>query len=90
MEPRVYVHPVTRTILYTVGEAKRPITILAHLHGHLLAGRWGSYLIDLAASWAIVLLLTGLYLWWPSTDGETGLLAMAMFRPVRKSRCLPR
>ena len=64
-EYRVYVHPVTRTILYVVNEDKRPMTLLAHLHGQLLAGRWGSYLVELAASWAIVLLLTGLYLWWP-------------------------
>lgn len=64
-ETRVYVHPVTRAILYTVDEDRRPMTLLARLHGQLLAGRWGSYLIELAASWAIVLLLTGLYLWWP-------------------------
>ncbi len=41
------------------------MVLVAHLHGQLLAGRWGSYLVELAASWAIVLILTGLYLWWP-------------------------
>ncbi len=64
-EYRVYVHPATLQILYVINEDHRPMTLLAHLHGQLLAGRWGSYLIELAASWAIVLLLTGLYLWWP-------------------------
>lgn len=64
-EFRVYVHPVTRQTLYIVNEDHRPMALLAHLHGQLLAGRWGSYLVELAASWAIVMLLTGIYLWWP-------------------------
>ncbi len=64
-EFRVYVQPVTLQILYIINEDHRPMTLLAHLHGQLLAGRWGSYIVELAASWAIVMLLTGLYLWWP-------------------------
>ena len=74
-EYRVYVHPVSRAILYVVNEDRRPMTLLAHLHGQLLAGKWGSYLIELAASWAIVLILTGLYLWWPrQTEKLAGVL----------------
>ncbi len=74
-EYRIYVHPGTRAILQVVNEDRRPMTLLAHLHGQLLAGRWGSYLIELAASWAIVLLLTGLYLWWPrQTEKLAGVL----------------
>ncbi len=38
---------------------------LARLHGSLLAGTAGGILVELAASWAIVMILTGLYLWWP-------------------------
>jgi uncharacterized iron-regulated membrane protein len=74
-EFRVYVHPVTQKVLYIINEDHRPMTLLAHLHGQLLAGRWGSYLVELAASWAIVLLLTGLYLWWPrQTEKLAGVL----------------
>jgi uncharacterized iron-regulated membrane protein len=74
-EFRVYVHPVTRKALYVINEDHRPMTLLAHLHGQLLAGRWGSYLVELAASWAIVLLLSGLYLWWPrQTERLAGVL----------------
>ena len=64
-ETRVYVNPATRAVLHVVNEDRRPMVLVAHMHGQLLAGRWGSYLIELAASWAIILLLTGLYLWWP-------------------------
>jgi uncharacterized iron-regulated membrane protein len=41
------------------------------LHGELLAGDRGSNLVELAASWAIVMLVTGMYLWWPR--GAAGL-----------------
>ncbi len=36
---------------------------LARIHGSLLIGRAGGILVELAASWAIVMILTGLYLW---------------------------
>ena len=82
-EYRVYVHPVTRKILYTVNEDKRPMTLLAHLHGQLLIGRWGSYIVETAASWAIILLLTGLYLWWPR---QTEKFAGVLWVRVRKGK----
>jgi uncharacterized iron-regulated membrane protein len=64
-EFRVYVHPQTLQILHVADEEKRPMRILFKLHGELLAGEWGSMIVELAASWAIVMILTGLYLWWP-------------------------
>lgn len=64
-ETRVYVHPGTGAILKTVDEQSRFLRLVFHLHGELMAGRWGSMLVELAASWAIVMLLTGLFLWWP-------------------------
>ena len=35
------------------------------LHGGWPINPWGSYLLELGACWAIVMTLTGLYLWWP-------------------------
>jgi uncharacterized iron-regulated membrane protein len=67
---RVYVHPQSARVLRIDEEEKRPMRVLAHFHGELLLGDRGSMLVELAASWAIVLLLTGLYLWWPR--GRTG------------------
>jgi uncharacterized iron-regulated membrane protein len=82
-EYRVYVHPVTLQVLYVISEDMRPMTALAHLHGQLLSGRWGSSIVELAASWAIVLLFTGLYLWWPS---QTKTLAGVIWVRLRKGR----
>ena len=64
-QTRVYVHPLTLQILKTVKEPNRFINILFYLHGELLMKNPGSMIVETAASWAIVMMLTGLYLWWP-------------------------
>jgi uncharacterized iron-regulated membrane protein len=46
-----------------------------NLHGELLGGDIGSLLVELAGSWAIVLIVTGLYLGWPpDARGPAGVL----------------
>jgi len=72
---RVYVHPRTREILHVTDEDARVMNLIQHLHGELLLGDRGSMLVELAASWAIVMLLTGLFLWWPrSGSGVAGVV----------------
>lgn len=45
------------------------------LHGGWPINPFGSYLLELGASWAIVMILTGLYLWWPrNSQGPAGVL----------------
>ena len=63
---RIYVHPETLQILKIEQEDDKFMRIVHRLHGNLLFGDSGSYLVELAASWAIVMFITGLYLWWPS------------------------
>jgi uncharacterized iron-regulated membrane protein len=62
---RVYVHPQTLEILHVVPEDSRFENVVSNLHGELLLGDTGSRVVELAASWAIIMILTGLYLWWP-------------------------
>ncbi len=62
---RVYVHPETLQVLKTVDENARFMKVLFRLHGELLMGNRGSAVVELAASWAIIMIVTGLYLWWP-------------------------
>ncbi|MFA6113357.1 MAG: PepSY domain-containing protein [Sphingomonas sp.] len=73
-ETRVYVHPQSLAVLKTVDEDQRLMRIVFRLHGELLAGTAGSYLVELAASWAIVMILSGLFLWWPRGGGLGGVL----------------
>ena len=48
----VYVHPESLAILKTVPHTHRLTEIVRTIHGELFAGRTGSILIELAASWA--------------------------------------
>ena len=69
---RVYVHPRSLAVLGTVAEAGRLMKTVFRLHGELLLGKRGSMLVELAASWTIVLILTGLVLWWPRHSRGAG------------------
>ncbi|MFM9913420.1 MAG: PepSY-associated TM helix domain-containing protein [Methylophilaceae bacterium] len=72
---RVYVHPVNLKILKQQPEDATFMHIVHELHGTLLLGDRGSMLVELAASWAIVMLITGLCLWWPrNTQGLAGIV----------------
>ncbi|MFC3579364.1 PepSY-associated TM helix domain-containing protein [Sphingomonas hylomeconis] len=70
-ETLVYVDPAGATVLKTVPVEAQLMRVIFHLHGDLLIGDPGSYLVELAACWAVVMILTGLYLWWPR--GRRGL-----------------
>ncbi len=35
------------------------------LHGELLLGKFGTKIVELVASWMVVLIFTGLFIWWP-------------------------
>jgi len=62
---RVYVDPTSCVVLKQVPEEERFERIIFKLHGQLLLGNTGSIIMEMVASWTIVLIATGLYLWWP-------------------------
>jgi uncharacterized iron-regulated membrane protein len=63
---RVYVHPQSLSILKIENEDHRVDVFTSRLHGELLLGKYGSWIVELAGSWAVIMILTGLFLWWPS------------------------
>lgn len=72
---RVLVHPSNAQVLAIQAQSQRFMQIVRDIHGELLLGDRGSLLVELAASWAIVMILTGLFLWWPrSARGVAGVL----------------
>ncbi|MFO0349304.1 MAG: PepSY-associated TM helix domain-containing protein [Alphaproteobacteria bacterium] len=75
---RVYVHPETAAVLKVVNEDDRLMKQIAFLHGKLGVGDPGSWLVETAACWTLVMLLTGVYLWWPRT--RAGLAGVLMPR----------
>ena len=81
---RVYVHPKSLKILKQVPEEARFMEVVKTIHGELFAGRFGQVIVELAACWAIVMILTGLYLWWPrEAQGVAGLLYPRLNRGKR-------
>jgi uncharacterized iron-regulated membrane protein len=72
---RVYVHPETLAVLKVDNEDHRLEKVVFKLHGELMMGDVGSWIVELAASWAVIMILTGLFLWWPrNAKGLGGVL----------------
>ena len=71
----VFVNPYTGAVLAKERTDDQLMNIVKTIHGELLLGNVGSILVELAACWAIVLIVTGLYLWWPrNTRGMAGII----------------
>jgi uncharacterized iron-regulated membrane protein len=74
-EYRVYIHPQTLAVLKIDDEDRRLMNLVFRMHGELMIGNTGSYIVELAASWAVIMIVTGLVLWWPrDAKGLGGLL----------------
>ncbi len=71
-ELRVLVRPDTLEILKTEAQKSRVTNFVHDLHGELLMGDPGAIAVELAGAWAIVMIVTGLYLWWPRTNPGLG------------------
>lgn len=61
-------------VLGSVDPKQRISAIISRVHGSLLIGKWGDRLVEMAASWSIVMILTGLYLWWPRGRSLAGVV----------------
>ncbi len=69
---RVYIHPGDLRAIKVAQDDQRLMDVVAHLHGTLLLGKPGSMLVELAGSWGVVMILTGLYLWLPRGSWKLG------------------
>ncbi len=78
---RVYVHPQTLRVLAVLRERNRPVQLVKRIHGELFMGDAGSIVVELAASWAIVMIVTGLYLWWPRSARAGSFRFAGVFYP---------
>ena len=74
VEQRVLVRPDTLAIIAIQNQKSRLTSLVHDIHGELLLGTPGAIAVELAGAWAIVMLITGLYLWWPRVSGVGGVL----------------
>ncbi len=63
----VFVNPYNRQVLGMIEDANRPMDILEALHGELSAGTIGDRIVELVACWTIIMIISGLFLWFPRT-----------------------
>jgi len=81
---RAYVNPQSLEVLQVINDDHRPMQVVHDLHGRFLIGDPGSILTELAASWGIVMIVSGLYLWWPrDVRGLGGVLYPRLSRRGR-------
>jgi uncharacterized iron-regulated membrane protein len=69
----VFVSP-QGVVLGSLDPDTRVIELARRLHSELFVPPVGSWLVELAACWAFVMLFTGIYLWWPRGRGLAGVV----------------
>lgn len=62
-----YQDPVSGKVIGQQFQDELPENFAKKIHGELMLGKRGSYLVELTACWTLVMVLTGLILWWPRT-----------------------
>ncbi|MBI6632082.1 PepSY domain-containing protein [Pseudomonas paralactis] len=73
-EVTVFIDPYRGTVLGEQDAKNNLQAIVRALHGELMIGTTGDRLIELAAGWGIMLVVSGLYLWWPRGKSAAGVL----------------
>lgn len=71
----VFINPYTGKPIGELNNEDRIMDKIEEFHGELMAGTLGDRMVELAACWTIVLIVTGLYLWFPKKQqGLSGIL----------------
>lgn len=73
-ERMAFVRPDMGLVMGT-SRAGGPMELIKELHSLAVAGVPGNVLIEIVAGWAILLVLTGFYLWWPRAGNRALSLA---------------
>lgn len=80
-----FVNPYTGQYLGSVEPAWWLPGVSRALHGGWPLGNTGSYLLELGACWTIVMIISGLYLWWPrQTKSLAGVLYPRLGQGTRR------
>ena len=61
----VYVNPYTAEVAGSLPDRGTVMWTIRYLHSLKYFGTYARYLIEIAAGWSILLVATGIYLWWP-------------------------
>lgn len=77
----IYVDPYRLEETGKIAVKETDMYTVRKLHGELLLGKPGTLLVELVGCWIIVLVITGLYVWWPAKK-----FALAGFFTIRLNK----
>ena len=78
----VYFDPYTGSVLDRVDRDGEFFMVMRHLHSLAYFGPWANAVIEIVAGFAIILVVTGVYLWWPR--GQDGGVVTVRGTPRRR------
>lgn len=78
----VFINPYTGARLGELENGSRLMDVIKHIHSLAIVGTWANRWIEIVAGWAIVLVISGVYLWWPR--GRKGGVLSVRGRPSRR------
>ncbi|MFB5660360.1 PepSY-associated TM helix domain-containing protein [Alteribacillus sp. HJP-4] len=80
----VFVDPYTGEIVGDLPDEERLMDKIVEIHGELMAGTTGDRIVELAACWAIILIVTGIYLWRPKRNEKLWGVLLPRFSKGKK------
>lgn len=80
----IFVNPYNGEIIGELPNKNRIFDRVEEFHGELMLGTFGDRLVELAACWTLVLIVTGLYLWLPKKSWNLFGLLIPRFNSGKK------
>ncbi len=78
----VYLDPANGQILGTLQDDSKLMEVIKRLHSLAIVGTVGNHWIEIVAGWAIVLVMSGIFLWWPR--GRSGGVYTVRGKPAQR------
>lgn len=72
----LFIDPYTANVTGKLNVKETDMYVVRKLHGELLLGTFGTLIIELTASWMVVLILSGLIVYWPKGRGVLGFISL--------------
>lgn len=79
----VYLDPATGQVLGDLRDDLKLMEVVKHIHSLVIAGTIANHWIEVVAGWSIVLVVSGIFLWWPR--GRSGGVYSLRGRPAQRT-----
>ena len=79
----VYVDPAGGAVVGQLRDDRKLMDIVKRTHSLMIVGPWANYWVEIVAGWSIVLVVSGVFLWWPR--GKAGNALKVRGRPAQRT-----